>query len=405
MSPPPTRKCTSRKTAGGLGIRKAIKNMCDKLRLRSLDDRPLSASIGVKAGDILGRQPYSAFWHPLDEEVLDLGITFENAGEQIPCHLLRVVEVTSHIMVLEFVNIRLNGACIPVYLKNGDKINFGDSNRFEVIKLDPRAAERDPYEDEDSDEDEEEEKKPGADKEEDKKPSAMEVKPRRRHYEADDKDDEDEEEEEVKKPRRTNPKRPDDKEVAVTTPIVASHRRQAGEQVLDDPSSKKRRVDTPSLASASKMDDHVEEETPKWIIGKKDARRMMRIFGQDRGYLGAVDSALALDSTPPLESTPALDSTPASQEVTHEDQEAKDEEVNDDNGVSLSPIVYSPSDPVNITIDGASSPVAARIWTQTDTMTATVTPFKSSSHNSKRKTTNTSKGKSTPGKGHPTFSI
>jgi hypothetical protein len=40
-------------------------------------------SIFIKVGDILDRTSYRASFHPLDDDVIDCGITFENAGNQI----------------------------------------------------------------------------------------------------------------------------------------------------------------------------------------------------------------------------------------------------------------------------------------------------------------------------------
>jgi hypothetical protein len=91
---PCTRKSTSRKSAKGRNPRQLIADMYQDrllmLRLKHIEIPSLPGSIGIQRGDILGRTPHRTLLHPLNEDVIDCGIAFENAGDQIPNHLLRV---------------------------------------------------------------------------------------------------------------------------------------------------------------------------------------------------------------------------------------------------------------------------------------------------------------------------
>jgi hypothetical protein len=74
---------------------------------------------------------------------------FENAGDKIPNHLLRVDDVSHTLIHLFFVNVRVNYSRVCIELKRGDTLDLGDDNKFLVILLDPT----DEYEyDEDADE-------------------------------------------------------------------------------------------------------------------------------------------------------------------------------------------------------------------------------------------------------------
>jgi hypothetical protein len=81
----------------------------------------------------LGRTPHRALYHPRDDDVIDCGITSENAGDQIPNHLLRVLNVSSTFIELAFVNVRINDLPFRIYLHPGDFLDLGDDNWFEVI--------------------------------------------------------------------------------------------------------------------------------------------------------------------------------------------------------------------------------------------------------------------------------
>ncbi len=94
---------------------------------------PNPGSIVLKSGDILGRTPHRALYHPRDDDVIDCGITSENAGDQIPNHLLRVLNVSTTFIELAFVNVRINDLPFRIYLHPGDFLDLGDDNRFEVI--------------------------------------------------------------------------------------------------------------------------------------------------------------------------------------------------------------------------------------------------------------------------------
>jgi hypothetical protein len=103
------------------------------LPLRRIESLPNPGSILLKLGDILGRTPYGALYHPRDDNVIDCGITSENAGDQIPNHLLRVLNVSTTFIELAFVNLRINGLPFHIYLHPGDFLHLGDDNWFEVI--------------------------------------------------------------------------------------------------------------------------------------------------------------------------------------------------------------------------------------------------------------------------------
>jgi hypothetical protein len=104
------------------------------LRLRRIETPPNPGSILLKEpGGILGRTPYGALYHPRDDDVIDCVITLENAGDQIPNHLLRVLNVSTTFIELAFVNVRINGLPFRIYLHPGDFLNLGEDNRFEVI--------------------------------------------------------------------------------------------------------------------------------------------------------------------------------------------------------------------------------------------------------------------------------
>jgi hypothetical protein len=98
-----------------------------------LNPPPNPASIFLKSRDILGRTPYRALYHPRDNDVIDCGITSENAGDQFPNHLLRVLNVSSTFIELAFVNVRINNLPFRIYLHLGDFLDLGFDNRFQVI--------------------------------------------------------------------------------------------------------------------------------------------------------------------------------------------------------------------------------------------------------------------------------
>jgi hypothetical protein len=114
-----------------------------------LNPPPNPGSILLKLGDILGRTPYRALYHPCNDDVIHCGIMSENAGDQIPNHLLRVLKVSTAFIELAFVNVRINDLPFRIYLHPGDFLDLGDDNWFEVI--DPM------YEDDDEDDNDEDE--------------------------------------------------------------------------------------------------------------------------------------------------------------------------------------------------------------------------------------------------------
>jgi hypothetical protein len=125
------------------------------LRLRRIETPPNPGSILLMPGDILGRTPYGALYHPRDDNIIDCGITSENAGDQIPNHLLRILNVSTTFIELAFVNVRINDLPFRIYLHPGDFLNLGEDNRFKVI--DPM------YEDDDDDGDDEDDNKDNGD--------------------------------------------------------------------------------------------------------------------------------------------------------------------------------------------------------------------------------------------------
>jgi hypothetical protein len=125
------------------------------LRLRRIETPPNPDSILLKSGDILGHTPFGALYHPRNDDVIDCGITSKNAGNQIPNHLLRVLNVSTTFIELAFVNVRINDLPFHIYLHPGDFLNLGEHNRFEVI--DPMYKDDDDDNDEDDNEDNDDE--------------------------------------------------------------------------------------------------------------------------------------------------------------------------------------------------------------------------------------------------------
>jgi hypothetical protein len=141
-----SRKSTARKSPGGtsprLQIAVRLRMLRTGLRLRRIEPPPPNpGSILLKPGDILGRTPYGALYYPCDNDVIDCGITSENAGDQIPNHLLRVLNVSTTFIELAFVNVRINDLPFRIYLHPGDFLDLGDDNRFEVIVPDEEEEE------------------------------------------------------------------------------------------------------------------------------------------------------------------------------------------------------------------------------------------------------------------------
>jgi hypothetical protein len=136
-----TRKSTSRKSAGGRNPRQLIDDMYQDrllmLRLKRIEIPSLPGSIGIQRGDILGHATHRTLLHPPDKDVIDCEITYENAGDQIPNHLLRVHNVSHTLIHLSFVNIRVDHSRVCIKMKRGDTLDLGDDNKFLVILLDP----------------------------------------------------------------------------------------------------------------------------------------------------------------------------------------------------------------------------------------------------------------------------
>jgi hypothetical protein len=115
---------TPRKSQGGtsprLQIAVRLQMLRTVLRLRRIEPPPNPGSILLKSGHILGRTPYRALYHPHNDDVIDCGITSENAGDQIPNHLLHVLNVSTTFIELAFVNVRINDLPFCIYLHLGD---------------------------------------------------------------------------------------------------------------------------------------------------------------------------------------------------------------------------------------------------------------------------------------------
>jgi hypothetical protein len=80
---------------------------------------------------ILGRNPY----HNIANHV-DLGITYENDGNQVPCELCRVTRTTTTTVELQLLSFDINRSNPTFTLKLGDMVRFGDDNEFVVVLID-----------------------------------------------------------------------------------------------------------------------------------------------------------------------------------------------------------------------------------------------------------------------------
>jgi hypothetical protein len=243
------------------------------LRLKRIETPPYPGSMFIKRGDILGRTPYRSSFHPLIDNVIDCGITFENAGDQIPNHLLRVKEVFKAFIHLSFVNIRMNNHPVCINLKKGDTIDLGDDNRFRVISLDPTDEyNKDEDEADNADEDREDDDMDG-DMEEDDKAEVKKLpsSPKRR-------DDEDDNE-----PSPPNTSKADaDADLGFDADKAVD-----ANEVANADADKAANADADKAADANKAADAADAGpnfVNKFFFGKKDARVMMRLFGWDQGH-------------------------------------------------------------------------------------------------------------------------
>jgi hypothetical protein len=187
----------------------------------------------------LDRTLYGALYHPRDDDVINCGITSENAGDQIPNHLLCVLNVSTTFIELAFVNVRINNIPFRIYLYPGDFLHLGDNNRFEVIV--PM------YEDNDDDNNEDNVN----DAERDRKGAVA---------------DESKEEEEVNNPSLSPNRR--DEEV------------EEEEEEQSTPKTSKVNVD-PNAAYAPKTstnDDDPDSAHSPIVCGRKDPYKMLRLF-------------------------------------------------------------------------------------------------------------------------------
>jgi hypothetical protein len=196
----------------------------------------------------LGRTPYGALYPPRDDDIIDCGITLENAVDQIPNHLLRVLNVSSTFIELAFVNVRINDLPFRIYLHPGDFLDLGDDNRFEVI--DPMYEDNDDDNNEDDNKDNDDEDEAN-DAERDRKGAVA---------------DESKEEEDVNNPS-LSPNRRDEEE-------------EEEEEEQSTPKTSKVDVD-PNAAYApktSKDDDDPDSAHSPIVRGRKDSYKMMCLF-------------------------------------------------------------------------------------------------------------------------------
>jgi hypothetical protein len=240
--------------------------------------------------------PPVALYHPRDDDVIDCGITLENAGDQISNHLLRVLNVPTTFIELAFVNVRINDLPFRIYLHPGDFLDLGDDNRFEVI--DP-MYEDDDDEDDNEDEDDNDEDEAN-DAERDRKGAVA---------------DESKEEEDVNNPS-LSPNRRDEEE-------------EEEEEEQSTPKTSKVDVD-PNTAYAPKTstdDDDPDAAHSPIVRGRKDPYKMMRLFQKGK------DPASFLSCEGVNEEVP-----PPSSFLSH------NEEVNDD----VPPSAFMPIAPVKV---------------------------------------------------------
>jgi hypothetical protein len=271
----PCRKSTARKSPGGtsprLQIAVRLRMLPTVLRLRRIEPPPNPGSILLKSGDILGRTPYGALYHPRDDDVIDCGITSENAGDQIPNHPLRVLNVSTTFIELAFVNVRIKNLPFCIYLHPGDFLDLGDDNRFEVI---------DPMYEDDNDEDDDED---NDDEDDDNEVEANDAERDRKGVVA----DEFKEEEEVNNPSLF-PNRHDEEE------------EEEEEEQLTPKTSK---VDVnPNAAYAPKIstdDDDPNAAHSPIVRGRKDPYKMMRLFQKGKDPASILSREAVNEEVPP----------------------------------------------------------------------------------------------------------
>jgi hypothetical protein len=96
-------------------------------------DKNMGEAIPIYPHLILGRNPY----HNIANHV-DLGITYKNAGDQVPCELWRVTRTTSTTssIDLQLLSLDINRSNPTFTLKLGGVVRFGDTNKFIVVLID-----------------------------------------------------------------------------------------------------------------------------------------------------------------------------------------------------------------------------------------------------------------------------
>jgi hypothetical protein len=97
-------------------------------------DKNMADAIPIFTGDILGRNPH----HPIADHV-DLGITYENAGDRFPCKLCRVLNMSRTHIELQFLSLEINRTLPTYMLVVGDLVRFGGNNEFQVVVIEEHA--------------------------------------------------------------------------------------------------------------------------------------------------------------------------------------------------------------------------------------------------------------------------
>jgi hypothetical protein len=236
------------------------------LRLRGIETHPNPGSILLELGDILGRTPYHALYHPCNDDVIDCGIrSSKNAGDQIPNHLLRVLNISTTFIELAFVNVRINDETFCIYLHPGNFLDLGDDNRFEVIA--PMFKDDQGKDNDDKDK--------ANDAERDRKGEVA---------------DESKEEEDGNNPC-LSPNRRDEEE-------------EKEEEEQSTPKTSKVDVD-PDAADAPKTstdDDDPDAAHAPIVLGRKDPHKMMRLFYKGNDPASFLSREEVNEEVPPLSS-------------------------------------------------------------------------------------------------------
>jgi hypothetical protein len=91
----------------------------------------MDAAFPIYPNMILGRIPYHNIAHHVN-----LGITYKNASNRLPCELCRVTRTTTTSINLQLLFLDINWFNPTFPLKLGDVVRFGDANEFIVVLID-----------------------------------------------------------------------------------------------------------------------------------------------------------------------------------------------------------------------------------------------------------------------------